>query len=168
MPKLIANRPKRKGPVPPCGRRSDFVAPHSPFQLLVDRKRQQLGYSTRELALKISELLAPSRAVRQSTLWFWLHHKNGSPHPRAITPERLKAIAKTIGVSVEELKQSIDASRLIFNPGQVPVPMPSMDALDSLVEILEHDDRVTITREYVLNLIKNIRAGARYVSEQQR
>ena len=168
MPKLIVNRPKRKAPTPPCGRRSDFVEPHSPFQILVDRKRQQLGYSTRHLALKISELLPSTGFVRQSTLWFWLHQKNGAPHPRAITSERLKAIAKTIGVTVDELKQSIDASRLLFNPGQVPPPMPSMDALDSLVEILSHDKRVTLSRDYVLNLIKNVRAGARYVTEQQK
>lgn len=166
MPKLIVNRPKKKRPLPPGGRGSDFTVPHSPFQLLVDSKRQHLGLSTRQLAFNISDLLPATRPIAQSVLWFWLHQRNGAPHPRALTTERMNAIAKCIGVTIEELKDSIDASRLLFNPGQIPVPQPSVDGLDSLIEILKNDKRRSIYRETILNLARNIRAGCRDAAQE--
>ncbi|GEM_PF-3570741 len=163
MPKLITQRRTRRK-APPCGRIVETFEPHSPFQLLIDGRRSQLGLSTRELARNMDEI-APTR---QSTLWMWLHNKNGYPSPRSLKPKHITAFSKVLKLSAQEIKDAIDASRPMFRPGQIPTPAPSLDAIQSLIDILGNDKRKWVPRGYVINLAKNLHNGLLHAQKDTR
>jgi transcriptional regulator with XRE-family HTH domain len=151
MPRLIVQRKGRRK-VPPCGRLIEYVAPHSPFQKLIDCERKRRGYSGRDLAAKIG--------VSQSTLWIWLHNINGYPHPKSFKEKHLIKLSKTLDIPQQKIRSALDASRHIFTPAEEPMPHKAFDALGQLIEILQNDKRHTISRTYVLNIAKSLHHGA--------
>jgi hypothetical protein len=157
MPKLLVQRKKNeRRPTPPCGRVIHYVEPHSPFQKLVDAKRMEKGMSVRELAREMSR----KAKISQSTVWIWLHHKNGYPHPKSFTKARSEALCSVLGLKSAELHRVIDASRHLFTPREIPMPQESVDALRTLIEILDRDGRTRIPRGYIRNLARNLYNGA--------
>lgn len=152
MPRLIV---KRRGPrkVPPCGRLIEYVAPHSPFQKLIDAQRKRYGFSGRDLADRIS--------VSQSTLWIWLHNTNGFPHPKAFNKTHVVRLSRTLKIPEQKIRSALDASRHMFTPTENPMPHAEFDALGRFIEILENDKRKTISKEYALNLARNLYRGAK-------
>lgn len=153
MPKLIidrANRSRRK--VPPCGRLIHYVEPRSPFQKLIDARKRELRLSGRGLAKEIG--------IAQSTLWIWLHNENGFPHPKAFKPTHLAKLAKALGLPASEIQKAIDASRMIYSPQEIPMPLNTKDAFRRFIEVLSNDRRQTVKLSYVLNLARTMYNGA--------
>lgn len=152
MPSLIV---KRKGhrKVPPCGRLIEYLAPHSPFQKLIDSQRKRYYLSGRDLAERID--------VSQSTLWIWLHNTNGFPHPKSFKPVHVERLSKTLKIPQNKIRSALDASRHIFTPTENPMPHEQFEALGRFIEILENDKRKTISKEYALNLARNLYRGAK-------
>lgn len=156
MPKLISTRSKKRRPAPPCGRIVLHVEPHSPFQKLIDGRRAELGYSNRELAREMSRTIK----TPQSTLFTWLHNTNGFPHPKAFKPAHLKALAQILKLKENEIKLALDGSRHLYTGRETPMPLKSKDAFRTFIEILQRDDRKTVTLSYVRNLAINLFQGA--------
>ena len=121
--------------IPPDGGLSEYHEPHSPFQKLIDSQRERYGLSGRELAEKIG--------VSQSTLWIWLHNVNGFPHPNTFNSEHVRRLAEVLSISESEIKTALEASR-------------PFDAFGRFIEILENDNRQTVSKPYVLNIAKNL------------
>ncbi len=152
MPSLLNQRSKKRRKVPPCGKLINYVQPRSPFQKLIESARLRYGLSTRALALAVK--------TSQSNIWIWLHNENGYPSPKSFKEAHLMAMSKTLNIPDKEIRSAIDASRSLYNPGEIAAPVPTLDALGSLIQILENDKRVRLLRSYVLNLAKNLHAGA--------
>ena len=152
MPRLIVQRSGRRK-IPPCGRLVEYKEAHSPFQKLIDSQRRRYGLSGRELAERIG--------VSQSTLWIWLHNLNGYPRPKSFNHRHLKDLSRVLKVPEPRIKTAIDASRHLFTPTENPTPHEAFDALGRLIEILEHDRRHTISRNYVLKLARNLYRGSK-------
>jgi transcriptional regulator with XRE-family HTH domain len=131
----------------------EYVAPHSPFQKLIDSQRKRYGFSGRDLADRIS--------VSQSTLWIWLHNTNGFPHPKSFKQVHVARLSKTLKIPQHRIRSALDASRHIFTPTENPMPHEQFDALARYIEILENDKRKTISKEYALNLARNLFRGAK-------
>jgi len=151
VPRLLTQRKKHR-PVPQCGRLIHYRNPHSPFQKLIDSARQRLRISVRELARRIH--------VSQSTLWIWLHNENGFPHPKAFKPEHVERLNRVLRISKRAIERAVDASRHVYTAREKPLPHPPLDAFRNFIEIMEHDDRQTISRSYVVNLAKRLYSGA--------
>jgi transcriptional regulator with XRE-family HTH domain len=113
----------------------EYCKAHSPFQKLIDSLRKRHRLSGRELAEKIG--------VSQSTLWVWLHNVNGFPHPNSFNSEHVRRLADVLSLSESEIKTALDASR-------------PFDAFGRFIEILENDNRQTVSKPYVLNIAKNL------------
>lgn len=157
MPALSINKPKKKSPLPPCGRRRKVTVPHSPFQKLVEAARVTRQMSTREIA---KEMNSRGAKVDQSTVWVWLHSENGYPAPRSFTAKHLKALAAALKLREPEIRKALDESRAIYTGQPEPTPRPQLDALATLQTTLEQTDRVTVKRQWVLHLVKSLRASA--------
>jgi transcriptional regulator with XRE-family HTH domain len=130
----------------------EYQQPTSPFQKLIEAARLKNGYSTRGLAADVG--------VNQSTLWIWLHSKNGFPAPKSFKEQHLQSLSRLLHIPEQEIRSAIDASRLLYTPGEIPPPAPSIDAFAAFIQILENDKRVRLLRSYVINLAKNLHAGA--------
>lgn len=148
-----ANSSKRERKIPPCGRLIEYVAPHSPFQKLIDSARKRFGFSGRELADRVG--------VPQSTLYIWLHNANGYPHQKSCKPHHLSRLSEELKIPETKIRSALDASRHIFTPTKNPTPYAAFDPFGNLIEILEHDKRRYFSKDYVLNLAKNLRGGAK-------
>jgi len=131
----------------------EYKEPHSPFQKLIDAQRRRYGFSGRELSKRIN--------VSQSTLWIWLHNLNGYPHPKSFNYRHVKSMSRVLKVPETRIRTALDASRHIFTPTENPTPHEAFDALGRLIEILENDRRHTISRNYVLNIAKNLYRGSK-------
>jgi transcriptional regulator with XRE-family HTH domain len=153
MPKLLINQ--KPGPCKKSakGRRViNYTIPHSPFQKLLETARAKSRLSTRELAARIG--------TSQSTYWIWTHSPNGFPSPKAFNESHLKGLSKALKLSEKAIKDAIDASRIFYNIGEIPPPMPSVDAFANFIQIIRNDKRVRLNRIYVLNLALNLHASA--------
>lgn len=131
----------------------EYYNPHSPFQRLVDTAigRKQLSY--RQAAAKIG--------VATSTLWTWLHNKNGFPAPRAFKADKhIPALATTLGLSEKEIKTALDASKMEFHDQAIPDPVAVQDAFADFIEILENMPGARLDKAKVVNLAKRQYAGA--------
>jgi transcriptional regulator with XRE-family HTH domain len=159
MPRLLSQRPKTRSSrkLPPCGKIIEYQQPSSPFQKLIETARLKYGYSTRSLAKEVG--------VNQSTLWIWLHSKNGFPAPKSFKEHHLKSLSQLLHIPELEIRQAIDASRLMYTPGEIPPPAPAIDSFAAFIQILENDKRVRLLRSYVINLAKNLHAGAMAASQ---
>src|SRR6267143_6077113 len=140
MPRLISQRKKPRR-IPPCGRLIPYFHPHSPFQKLIDSARHRRRVSIRELARRIR--------VSQSTMWIWLHNENGFPHPKAFRAQHIERLSRTLGVSKSAIHRAVDASRHLYTAREKPTPYVALDAFQNFIEILEHDRRQTVSRNYV-------------------
>ena len=153
MPKLIVDRPNnRKRKVPPCGRLINYVEPRSPFQKLIDSRKRELRISGRGLAKEIG--------VSQATLWIWLHNENGFPHPKAFKPDHLAKLAKVLQLPASDIQQAIDASRMVYSPQEVQMPLETKDAFRRYIEVLQNDRRQVVALSYVINLARTMYNGA--------
>jgi transcriptional regulator with XRE-family HTH domain len=139
--------------IPPCGRLIEYREPHSPFQKLIDARREQFGLSGRDLAERIG--------VSQSTVWIWLHNLNGYPHPKSFKPGHVSRICEVLKIPEAKLKSALDASRHLFTPRKPPVPHEAFDSLGNFIHIIENDTRSRMSKDYVLNLAKNLHRGAK-------
>jgi transcriptional regulator with XRE-family HTH domain len=148
-----SNFGKNDRQMPPCGRLIEYQPPHSPFQKLIDSRRKRCGLSGRDLADRIG--------VSQSTVWIWLHNINGYPHPKSFKPEHLSRLSEVLKIPEVKLKSALDASRHIFTPTEHPTPHKAFDVFGHFIEILEHDKRRHVSKDYVLNLAKNLHRGAK-------
>ena len=145
---------KNERKVPPCGRLIEYSEPHSPLQKLIDARRKQLGLSGRHLADRLG--------VSQSTLWIWLHNRNGYPHPKSCKPEHLIKISEVLKIPEAKLKSALDASRRLFTRTTDPLlPYEASNPFDSLIGILENDPRKSLSTSYVVNLAKSLLHGAK-------
>lgn len=157
MPILLSQRSvKAPRKTPPCGRVVKHVAPHSPFQKLIDGRRAELGHSTRELA----KLLSKHIKTPQSSLFTWLHNENGFPHPKAFKDKHITGLSRVLKIPEPEIKEALDASRRLYTQRGNPMPHESKDAFRTYIEILRNDARQTFRRSYVLNLAINLYRGA--------
>jgi transcriptional regulator with XRE-family HTH domain len=147
-----SNSGKNGKRVPPCGRFIEYREPHSPFQKLIDARRKQFGLSGRDVAERIG--------VSQSTFWIWLHNVNGYPHPKSFKSEHVGKLSELLKIPQGKLKSALDASRHIFTPKENPKPLQASDVLGRFIEIIEHDKRTRMSKNYVLNLAKNLHHGA--------
>jgi len=152
MPRLITQR-KRRRRVPPCGRLIHYCTPHSPFQKLIDSARHRLRISVRGLARKID--------VSQSTLWIWLHNENGFPHPKAFKLEHVERLGRVLNLSKTTIARAIDASRHLYTAREKPTPHPAVNAFRDFIDIIAHDRRQTVSRNYVLNLANKLYSGGK-------
>lgn len=157
MPKLISQRKKGRRKVPPCGRLIEYVAPSSPFQKLVDSRREEQGLSGRELANRI---IVDGRPVSQATFWIWMHSPNGYPHPKSFKHEHMRQLAKVLKLPIKKLEIALDASRHLYTERENPMPHEAFDSFSRFIEILENDRRKTISLSYVINLAKNLHSGS--------
>ena len=144
---------KNERKTPPCGRLIEYVAPHSPFQKLIDSQRKRYGLSGRDLADRIG--------VPQSSLWIWLHNTNGFPHPKSFKPEHVGRLSEALKIPEAKIKSALDASRHIFTSTENPAPHQAFDVFNHFIEILKHDKRRHVSKDYVLNLAKNLHRGAK-------
>lgn len=157
MPKLLVSKPAKKSPMPPCGRRRKFVAPHSPFQRLVDQARMGLDMSTRDVAGGMTKLKAKTD---QSTFWVWLHNESGHPSPRSFTTTHLKALCRVLKLQEPEVRKALDESRAIYTGRPEPTPRPQLEGLITLKMVLERSKGVMVKRATILHLVKSLIAGA--------
>jgi transcriptional regulator with XRE-family HTH domain len=148
-----SNFGKNEKKVPPCGRLIEYRPPHSPFQKLIDSQRKRYGLSGRDLADRIG--------VPQSALWIWLHNVNGYPHPKSCKPEHLSRLSEVLKIPEVKLKSALDASRHIYTSTEHPRPHKAFDVFGHFIEILKHDKRRHVSKDYVLNLAKNLHRGAK-------
>lgn len=139
--------------VPPCGRLIEYREPHSPFQKLIDGRRKRFGLSCRDLSEQIG--------VPQSSLWIWLHNLNGFPHPKSFKPEHLTKISEVLKIPEAELKSALDTSRNLFTSRTSAVPHEAFDPFVNFISILENDPRRHMSKNYVLNLPKNLYNGVK-------
>jgi transcriptional regulator with XRE-family HTH domain len=144
---------KNERNIPPCGRLIEYREPHSPFQKLIDERRKRFGLSGRDLAERIG--------VSQSTVWIWLHNLNGYPHPKSFKPEHLSKISEVLKIPEGKIRSALDASRHIFTPRENPRPYAAFDVFGHFIQILQHDERKHLSKEYVLNLARNLHRGAK-------
>jgi hypothetical protein len=157
MPTLLSQRStKAKRKAPASGRIVRHVAPHSPFQKLVDGRRAEKRLTSRALAREMSTSIYTS----QSTLYTWLHSENGFPHPKAFKTAHLKALVRVLNIPEKDLLAALDASRRLYTAQEDPMPLKSKDAMRTLIDILSNEKRTTFTVSYVLNLARNLYRGA--------
>lgn len=152
MPRLITQRKTRRR-VPPCGRLIHYRSPHSPFQKLIDAARHRLRISIRDLARRIH--------VSQSTMWIWLHNENGFPHPKAFKPEHVEMLSRILQTPKTGIERAVDASRHLYTAREKPTPHAALDAFRDFIDIIAHDRRQSISRNYVLNLANKLYGGAK-------
>jgi hypothetical protein len=99
--------------------------------------------------------------VSQSTLWIWLHNTNGFPHPKSFKPIHVVRLSKILKIPQTKIRSALDASRHIFTPTETPMPHEAFDSPARFIEILENDKRKTISKEYALDLTRNLHRGAK-------
>jgi transcriptional regulator with XRE-family HTH domain len=143
-----SNFGKNEDNIPPDDGFIEYHEPHSPFQKLIDSQRKRCGLSGRELAERIG--------VSQSTLWIWLHNLNRFPHPKSFNSEHVRRLAEVLKISETEIEAALDASRHVDTPRERPMPHNTFDAFGRFIEILENDNRQTVSKPYVLNIAKNL------------
>ena len=158
MARRIIQRTK-PNPMPPCGRQIIYVAPHSPFQKLIEARRLQLGLTISDVAGRISDLTPHEKPLNRGSFWIWLRNVNGYPHPKSATKTRLAALAKVLSLSTKKVQESVDASRHIYTAREQTAPPAQINALEQLVNILENDKRVYVSRSRVLNMAKSLLIG---------
>ena len=131
-----------------------FYNPRSPFQRLIATAITRKSLSERSAAHKME--------IPQSTLWLWLHNEKGYPASgRTFKPEiHIPAMARVLGLKEDEIRVSIDQSRMEFHQSSLPDPAASLNALDDLIAILDEMKSRTINRERILRIAKSLRAGA--------
>jgi transcriptional regulator with XRE-family HTH domain len=139
--------------IPPDDGPIEYREAHSPFQTLIDSQRKRYSLSERELAEKIG--------VSQSTLWIWLHNPNGFPDPKSFNSEHVRRLGEVLKISESKIKAALDASHHIFTLTETRMPPEAFDAFGSFIEILENDNRQTVSKSYVLHLAKNLYRGAK-------
>lgn len=93
-------------------------------------------------------------------MWIWLHNENGFPHPKAFRQEHLERLGHVLKIPKPAIERVVDASRHLYTAREKPTPHDSFDALRHFIDIMEHDRRQTVSRDYVLNLAKRLCAGA--------
>jgi DNA-binding XRE family transcriptional regulator len=93
-------------------------------------------------------------------MWIWLHNENGFPHPKAFKSDHLKRLSHRLGIPQRDIARAIDASRHLYTAREKPAPYRALDAFREFIEIIEHDRRQTISRNYVLNLAKKFYRGS--------
>ena len=96
----------------------------------------------------------------QSTMWIWLHNENGFPHPKAFKRECVERLSRVLKVSETAIARAIDASRHLYTAREAPIPHQAVDAFRDFIDIMAHDRRQTVSRNYVLNLAKKLYSGA--------
>lgn len=99
-------------------------------------------------------------AVPLSTFWLWIHTVNGVPAPRTFKPKHMRALAAVLRIPEDNIKNAYDASRHHFTPTENPVPHASQDSLRDLEVILANDKRKSIPRQWMLNIVRRLMAGA--------
>ena len=94
-------------------------------------------------------------------MWIWLHNENGFPHPKAFRAKHVQQLNRTLGISKKAIARAIDASRHLYTAREKPTPHHTLDAFENFIDILEHDRRQTLSRNYVVNLANKLYRGAR-------
>lgn len=147
MPKyLTSSKARRKG----------TGCPSSPFQKLIEGARITHGLTIRELHRAV-DAIAPCPL---STFWLWLHTTNGAPAPRTFKPAHVKALARALRLSEQDIKEAYDASRHHFTEKENPAPRDASDALRILRDMLRNDRRKYIPTMSLLNIVTRLAEGA--------
>lgn len=95
----------------PRKRIRSFTSNPSPWQILVARRAEELGLSTRALADAIS---TPEKAIYNSTVWSWIRNVDGCPPASAYTAQVNADLARALGIQPAKLSAAYDASRARF------------------------------------------------------
>lgn len=156
MPRLLTTPRKGRRKVPPCGRIIEYSVPHSPFQKLIDAKRQAKGWSFRTLAKAMTELGA---RTTHTGLWIWLHCQAGYPAPRNFKTAHIEALSEIFKIPMPQLRAAYDASRHVFTAQEKPMPQGSQNVLEVLLGIFRCDRRKVIRTSQVVNIIERLRDG---------
>jgi hypothetical protein len=151
MPKLLT-APKKKSPMPRCGRRIEYNAPTSPWQKLVDGERQKLGLSFADLANAMAD-------GNRGTIWIWVHNKQGYPSPQSFTLARAAALYKTLKIDPKVGATALDASRHLYTAREIPQPFETREAFEQFIETLEAIKPARVLKETILNIARRIHAG---------
>jgi len=128
------------------------VNPFSQWQLLVQERSIEMGYSTRALA---SEISSPSRKVEHTTLWSWLRSPEGCPPASAYTPDLNRRLAAALKILPDRLAEAFEDSRRCFvladkNPTQ-------NGPLSVLHTLFSNSTRKTWKTSEIVKLIDDVR-----------
>jgi len=71
-----------------------------------------------------------------------------------------KSLYQILKIPQNKISNAIDASRHLFTPTEHPMPREAFNAMERFIQILENDKRHTISRNYALNIAKNLYRGS--------
>lgn len=114
----------QRNPAPHPGRQV-FVEPHSPWQLEIERIREQKEISIRALAADAK--------IPDATLFNWLRSRSGRPQQRHYTANVNRRLASALGVTPAALADAWNRSVPKLDPDAIdpepraPAPPPSED-----------------------------------------
>lgn len=131
----------------------EYFNPHSPFQRLISAAMARKQLSFRGLGQKID--------VSATTLWAWLHNKNGFPSERSfVSATHIPQLARHLNLDEDTIRKSIDLSRIQFSEGLIPDPLPLMDAFSDFIAILEEMPGDRVYKSKILTIARRMHAGA--------
>jgi hypothetical protein len=86
-----------------------FVDPHSPWQILISEKQEELQISTREMSARLGKA---GFNVSHINIWCWLRNKQGYPG-RSFTIEMNNILANCLQIPAAALAKALDQSRAL-------------------------------------------------------
>lgn len=180
MPSLLTDRAKAKTRARQKGTPRARI-PHSPWQRLVDTRRQAKGLRWREFADLINDALDRARPgktrarvkrtfapVPFTSLYQWVTSAKGFPSPSSYPAELNAAIASVLGIDAAKLADAWIESRTGSPRPAHEVTRPDgAEGLAELIEILQQGDSVTVNRRWVINTARRIQLGITHDPEAQ-
>ncbi len=88
---------------------SKFRDPHSPWQILISEKQEELQISTREMSARLAKA---GFKVSHINIWCWLRNKQGYPG-RTFTIEMNNILANCLQIPAPALAKALDQSRAL-------------------------------------------------------
>jgi len=73
----------------------------------------------------------------------------------------MERLSRILHISKTGIERAVDASRHLYTAREKPTPHPALDAFRDFIDIIAHDRRQTISRNYVLNLANKLYTGAK-------
>ena len=128
------------------------VEPFSQWQILVQDRATELGYSLRALTKKI---VSPGRKFEHTTVWAWLRSPEGTPPADTYTPDLNRRLAAALDLKPDRLAEAFEESRRKFvladkNPSQ-------QGPLSVLHTLFSNSSRKTWKTAEIVKLIDDVR-----------
>ena len=126
--------------------------PFSPWQVLVENRRVELGVSTRALAEAIS---ASGKSVEHTTVWAWLRSPVGYPPKETYDVAVNMRLAKALDLRPERLAEAYEESRRHFQLAETATAQQG--PLSVLRVLFAESTRKTWKTEEIVKLIDQVR-----------